>query len=105
MAQVFLALSVSVANRLSAEIQNALWHQIPFKSLCGKFRKNLERKSSFPVFLRDLANILQILNCFGHFCSKKRSGFECGSFCPAWECQFPVGSGETAFFSQILAFC
>ena len=104
MAQGLLALGVSVANRPSAELQNALLREIPFKRFLWQILQKFGRKNSFPVFLCDLAKILQILNCFGHFCSKKRSGSEYGSFCRVWECQFPVGSGETAFFSQILAF-
>ena len=68
------------------------------------------KKNHLPMLLRDLPNILQSLSCFGHFCSKKRSGSEHESFCRVWECQFLVGSvrvtsGETAFFSQILEFC
>ena len=57
-------------------------------------------KKTFSCVLRDLAKILQILNCFGHICSKKRSGSEYGSFCRVWECQCPVGSGEGLFQSN-----
>ena len=85
MAQGLFTLGVSVANRPSAELQNALLCQIPFKRFRGKFCKILG----------------------GHFCSKKRSGSEYGSFCRFWERQFPVDSGgfqRNGLFNQNLAF-
>ena len=91
--KVFWHLAFLLQNRPSAELQNASLHEIPFKRLLWQILQKFGRKNSFPVFLRDLAKILLILNCFGHFCSKKRSGSEYGTFCRVWECRFPVGSG------------
>ena len=73
MAQGLLALGVSVANRPSAELQNALLRQIPFKKFVANFAKIWKKKQFSCVFVRFGKNFAdfellwswKLLSCMG----------------------------------------